>query len=162
MPKLISAETCDAPYKLPQNEIKQFIHSLFAGKYKEIERMINVFDNSSISTRHISVPVEWLSLEHTFKERNEIFKETAVELSEKALNKALSNVNASYGDINNIIFVTSTGLSTPTLRQFCLTGLNLTRTLSGLRYGDSAAPAVLQGQQRQWITAGQTQNITRW
>lgn len=125
MPKLISVGTSEAPYKLSQNEIKEFTQNLFADKYEEIERMISVFDNSSIVQRHISVPVEWLGRNHTFKERNEIFRDVAVELSEKAVEVTLKNAGADINDINNIIFVTSTGLSTPTVDAILFNKLKL-------------------------------------
>lgn len=115
MPKLISTGTSDAPYKLSQNEVKQFTRSLFTETFEEIERMITVFDNSGIAARHTSVPVEWLSKTHDFKERNEIFRETALKLSVDAINKCLNNAGVDYSDIDHIIFVTSTGISTPTI-----------------------------------------------
>lgn len=115
MAKIISVGTCDAPYKLPQNEIREFVKKLYANTYNEIERMISVFDNSTISSRHLSAPIEWLEKEHSFKERNEKFRDVAVELSIKAINECLLNVNAENCDIHNIIFVTSTGIATPTI-----------------------------------------------
>jgi alkylresorcinol/alkylpyrone synthase len=130
MAKIISVGTSDAKYKLSQNEIKEFVHNLFSNSYSEIERMIGVFDNSTISTRHISVPVDWLSKEHSFKERNEIFKQVAVELSKNAINECLTNVNADYSGINNIIFVTSTGIATPTIDAILFNELKLNKHIT--------------------------------
>lgn len=115
MPKIISTGTADAPYKLPQSEIKNFIYNLFSGADIDVDRLINVFDNSEISNRHISVPTEWLSKEHSFKERNEIFKVTATKLAKDAIGKCLNNAGITPSEINNIIYVTSTGVMTPTL-----------------------------------------------
>lgn len=115
MPKIISTATADAPYKIPQSEIKNFIYNLFSGAEIDIERLIKVFDNSEISGRHISIPPEWLSKEHSFKERNEIFSEVAINLSKEAISKCLSNTGVLPSQINNIIYVTSTGVMTPTL-----------------------------------------------
>lgn len=127
MAKIISVGTCDAPYKLPQSEIREFVKKLYANTYKEIERMISVFDNSTIANRHISVPVEWLGENHSFKERNEKFREVAIELSINAINECLNKVNAEYSDIHNVIFVTSTGLSTPTIDAILFNKLKLDR-----------------------------------
>ncbi len=115
MAKLISTGTADAPYKLPQDEIRNFVYNLYSGKYNEIERLIGVFDNSTIAKRHISVPVEWLSKEHTFAERNIVFRDVAIDLSKKAAADCLEKCGAEYSDIHNIIYVTSTGVMTPTL-----------------------------------------------
>jgi len=127
MAKIISVGTADAPYKLRQSEVKSFIHNLFSTSYNEIDRLITVFDNSNISNRHFSVEMDWLSDEHAFSERNRIFKEVALELSEKAINECLKNTGADYSDINNIIYVTSTGLTTPTLDAILFNKLNLNR-----------------------------------
>lgn len=127
MAKLISVGTADAKYKLPQSEIKDFIRSLYSQSYSELERMISVFDNSTISTRHISVPTEWLGKEHSFKERNEIFKIEAVELCKKAIDECIQTVSAEYSDIHNIILVTSTGIATPTLDAILFNELKLSR-----------------------------------
>lgn len=127
MPKIISAGTADAPYKLPQSEVKNFIYNLYSNTYSEIERMISVFDNSNISNRHISVPIEWLGNEHSFQERNAVFRKEALKLSEEAVNECISGTGASYSDINNIIFVTSTGLSAPTIDALLFNSLKLDR-----------------------------------
>jgi len=127
MSRIISAGTADAPYKLPQSEVKRFIHNLYANTYDEIDKMISVFDNSTISNRHFSVPVEWLIDEHSFSERNKIFKDVALELTEKAIEESLNNAEADYSDIDNIIFITSTGLSTPTIDALLFNKLKLNR-----------------------------------
>ncbi len=115
MPKIISTATADASFKLPQSDIKNFIYNLFSDADIDIDRLINVFDNSEISNRHISVPTKWLSKEHSFKERNVIFKVTAEKLAKEAIEKCLNSTGISPSQINNIIYVTSTGVMTPTL-----------------------------------------------
>jgi alkylresorcinol/alkylpyrone synthase len=115
MSKIISAGTSDAKYELSQGDLKEFTHDLFHDSGVDIERMISVFDNSTISRRHITVPVEWLKHNHTFSERNSIFRENAVELASEAIEECLGKVNADYSDIDNIIFISSTGISAPTI-----------------------------------------------
>jgi alkylresorcinol/alkylpyrone synthase len=114
MPKIISAGTCDAPYRITQDEIKNFIHNLFSS-YPDIDKMINVFDNSQIRKRHISVPIEWFKYRHSFKDRNEIFRETSLTLAKSAIENCLKPAGISASDIDCIIFVSSTGIITPTL-----------------------------------------------
>ncbi len=127
MSKIISAGTADAKYVLSQNELKQFIFNLFNHSEIDIERMVTVFDNSSISRRHITVPIEWLKENHSFQERNEIFKRSAIELASEAIKECIQKAGADYTDIDNIIFVTSTGLSTPTIDAELFNKLKLNR-----------------------------------
>jgi alkylresorcinol/alkylpyrone synthase len=127
MPRVISVGTADAPYKIDQSEVKSFIYDLFSNNYPEIDRMINVFDNSSISRRHFSVPVAWLNYKHSFSERNKVFIDTAFELTQKAIKECLANADAEHSDIDCIIFITSTGLSTPTIDALLFNELKLKR-----------------------------------
>lgn len=126
MPKIISTATADAPYVLPQNEIKNFTYNLFSGSDIDIERLISVFDNSEIIQRHISVEPEWLSKEHSFEERSGIFAEVSLRLAKQAIVECLAGVNTTPAKIDNIIYVTSTGVMTPTLdaRLFNELGFN--------------------------------------
>ena len=126
MPKIISTATADAPYMLPQSEIKNFTYNLFSGSDIDIERLISVFDNSEISQRRISVEPDWLSKEHSFKERSEIFSEVSLQLAKQAIVECLAGVNITPAKIDNIIYVTSTGVMTPTLdaRLFNELGFN--------------------------------------
>ncbi|MGH2574742.1 MAG: type III polyketide synthase, partial [Ignavibacteria bacterium] len=125
MSKVISVGTCDAPYKLSQREIKSFIYNLFADSDVGIENMMSVFDNSKISERHISIPIEWLGKNHTFPERNQLYVENAVNMSEKAINSCLNKIKCDYSDIDHIIFISSTGLSTPSVDAFLFNRLKL-------------------------------------
>ncbi len=115
MSGIISVGSAPGRFDLPQSAIKEFTYNLFSGSGVEIDRLISVFDNSSVETRHLSVPVEWLKKEHSFSERNQLFLSESLQLAKSAVERCLENAGASYSDIDNIIFITSTGLSTPTL-----------------------------------------------
>lgn len=114
MAKLISIGTCNAPYVLAQDDIKHFIHNLFSS-YSGIDSMISVFDNSEITSRHISVPIDWFKSKHSFGERNKIYRDSSINLTKVAVNSSLKKANIDKDDINCIIFVSSTGIATPTV-----------------------------------------------
>jgi len=116
MPKIISAGTADAPYEISQTDIKNFIYDLFSGSKKtEIDRMITVFDNSEIEKRNIAVPSDWLSKDHSLSERSRIFTDTSVNMAKRAIQNCLGKTEIKPAEIDNIIYVTSTGIMTPTL-----------------------------------------------
>jgi alkylresorcinol/alkylpyrone synthase len=125
MAKVISVGTADAPYKFPQNEVKNFVHQLFSGAREDIERMINVFDNSKIELRHFSQPKEWASQTHGFRERNELYIKNACALSSAAACDCIKKINAEPSDIDHIIFVSSTGISTPSIDALLINELKL-------------------------------------
>jgi alkylresorcinol/alkylpyrone synthase len=115
MPHIISAGTADAPFKLPQEVVKRFIYNLFSNSSIDVDRMISVFDNSSVSERHFSAPMEWFGEEHTFAEKNRVYKGTALKLSAQAIEDCLKKANIDISLIDHVFFVSSTGLATPTV-----------------------------------------------
>lgn len=127
MSYVVSTASADAPYELKQKDVKQFVLNLFSGADAGIERMISVFDNSNVETRHFSAPIEWFSEEHTFAEKNKRYIETAVKLSQEVIEKCLNSTGASVDDIDHIIFVSSTGISTPSIDALLFNRLKLKR-----------------------------------
>jgi alkylresorcinol/alkylpyrone synthase len=125
MAKVISVGTADAPYKFPQSEVKGFVYQLFSNAREDIERMINVFDNSTIEVRHFSQPKEWATKTHGFRERNELYIKNACALSSEAVCNCINRINAQFSDFDHIIFVSSTGISTPSIDALLINELKL-------------------------------------
>ncbi|RHW34958.1 type III polyketide synthase [Lysinibacillus yapensis] len=120
MPKIASVSTYNPPYTLEQANIEQLTKELFDNKIPQLERLLKVFENGEIKQRHFCVPLEWHREEHTFEERNNLYIELAVNYSVKAIEACLSNTEfldraIAPGEIDAIIFVSSTGISTPSL-----------------------------------------------
>src|SRR6266542_431380 len=103
MSRIVSVGTALPPFSYPQSTVKEFIRELFKETVPEIERLSGIFDNSSISTRHFSVPLEWLSAEHSFAERNCLFRENALQLSESAVTSCLGKAGTTKENIDHII-----------------------------------------------------------
>jgi len=78
-------------------------------------RLIEVFENSEIESRHTSAPLEWFGERHTFAERNALYVETAVKLGCEAATRALERAQLTPRDVDHVVFVSSTGLSTPSI-----------------------------------------------
>lgn len=112
---ILSASTANPEFILSQSSIKKFVFNLFQNKINDIDRLINVFENSQIQYRHFAVPVDWTLFEHSFKERNEIFSKAAFDLSVKCITDLLEKTNIYPTDFTSIIYVSSTGVMTPTL-----------------------------------------------
>lgn len=125
MSKVISVGTADIPYNYDQSVAKDFAHTLFSKRRKDIERLIGVFDNAMIENRHFCFPREWFTTDHSFVERTQQFKRLSYELSVDALNKCLENAGADYDDFDHIIFVSSTGMSAPTIDAQIINSMRL-------------------------------------
>lgn len=115
IPKIQAVGTAVPNYALQQNEIKQFAAGLFRSHVDQIDRLLPVFENSCIKFRHLSQPLEWYGIPHTFTEANKIFEKVALDLCEEAILQAMQRGKMEPKDIGMIIFVSSTGITTPTL-----------------------------------------------
>ena len=114
-PKILSVATALPPHRVGQGEAKRFARGMFAGAHKDFERLIPIFDNVHVENRYFCVPVEWFEEDHSFSEKNALYVEHALNLSEKAARRALDRAGADPEDVGAIFFVSTTGLSTPSL-----------------------------------------------
>lgn len=116
MPKIHAVSTYSPPYEVPQSQAEEFIHQLFAGKMEKIERYLKVFKNGEILNRQVAMPIEWYKEEHTFSEKNDLYIELATEYGIRVIQACLAEVsNVEITDIDAIIFVSTTGISTPSI-----------------------------------------------
>jgi len=120
MPKIVSISE-----SVPQNEIEQkqvavFARELFVNVYKDIERLLKVFENGQIEKRHFAKPLSWYQAHHTLEEKNSAYIETAVPLGMNAIEDCLSSSQflkerIPYEEIEAIFFISSTGMATPSI-----------------------------------------------
>lgn len=120
MPKILSVSTVLPPYEVKQEQAVELTRSLFSNRYKDIERLLKVFENAEIEKRDVCMPLEWYSEPHDFKERNDLFIHHAVNLGIEAINHCLNNgdgliKSVSPSEIDAIFFVSSTGIATPSI-----------------------------------------------
>jgi alkylresorcinol/alkylpyrone synthase len=115
MPKIVSIGTALPPHKILNEEAKMFAKKLFSSNFPEIDRYLSIFDHTSIEQRFLSQPVEWFADEQSFSERNRLYCETAVELGENAIRDCLKKTGISAEEIDQIVFVSTSGISTPSI-----------------------------------------------
>lgn len=114
-PKILSVATAVPRHRIGQEEVKDFARSMFGGAHRDIERLMPVFDNVDIEGRNFCVPLEWFGEDHTFSEKNGLYLENAMQLSEKAARRALDKAGIDAAEIGALFFVSTTGLATPSL-----------------------------------------------
>ena len=115
VPRILSVASALPPHRVGQEEAKTFARSMFSRGHGDIERLLPIFDNVNIENRYFCVPAEWFERDHTFAEKNALYVEHALDLSEKAARRALDRAGAEPEDVGGIFFVSTTGLSTPSL-----------------------------------------------
>ena len=124
-PRVLSVATAVPKYRVVQSTARDFARAMFSGVYKDVERLLPVFDNVEIDGRNFCVPPEWFYEDHTFPEKNALYVEHALDLSEKAAHRALDKAGADPSEVGAIFFVSTTGLSTPSIDSQLLPRLGL-------------------------------------
>ena len=145
-PRIISVATALPPYRIGRDEAKEFARGMFSEAHGDLERLLKVFDNTNIDGRYFCVPPTWFEGAHGFTEKNALYVEHALDLSEKAARRALDRAGALPEDVGGIFFVSTTGLSTPSLDSKLIFRLGLsehTRRLPIWGLGCSAGVAGL-------------------
>lgn len=79
------------------------------------ERLLPVFDHGGIETRRLCMPLDWYVEEHSFGERNDRYLEHGESLAAAAITAALARAALGPRDVDHIVFVSSTGIATPSL-----------------------------------------------
>jgi len=119
--RLLGLATAVPQYIARQEDAKALLASLLAAEAPGEEpgadwsRLLPVFDHGGIETRRLCMPLDWYAADHSFGERNDRYLEHAVALSTEAALRALERAGLSPRDVDHIVFVSSTGIATPSL-----------------------------------------------
>ena len=82
---------------------------------RAMERLLPVFDRTGVKTRYLARPLDWYAQGQTFETRNGVFAECGLDLAERAVRTCLERSGVAADQIDHVFFVTTTGLSTPSL-----------------------------------------------
>ena len=143
-PRLLSLATAVPPYRLEQRDVMKIAARLFDGAFVDLDRLLGVFDNAAIETRHSCVPLDWYMDDHGLAERNALYLENAVALIARATADALATAGLTAGDIDFIVSVSSTGIATPSLDALLMERMPFRRDVQRLPiFGLGCAGGVL-------------------
>jgi alkylresorcinol/alkylpyrone synthase len=113
--RLLGLATAVPPHRLPQNDVRLAAGRILGSRFADFERLAGSFANSGIANRYSVVPFEWFETEKDWPDRTGAYLEGAVALFVTAAERALANAGLAAEDIDIIVTVSSTGISTPTL-----------------------------------------------
>ena len=129
MPYLAAISTVDFPFKADQSEVKQYAKELFQPSFPQVERMLSAFDNAEIKTRNFCKPLDYYSSVHSFKEQNDEYIKIALEYSIIAIEEAVASAQINKNEITDIIFVSTTGLATPSMDALIINKMKLNQNI---------------------------------
>jgi alkylresorcinol/alkylpyrone synthase len=126
-PKILSVGTALPEHRIEQHNIREFARILFASSFRDIDRLVTIFENSQIKTRAFCTDLSWFQSPKSFAEKNDLYVQHASSLSEAAAREALVKANLEPSQIDAIIFVSTTGLATPSLDTVLIKHLGLSQ-----------------------------------
>ncbi|WP_027409176.1 type III polyketide synthase [Anoxybacteroides tepidamans] len=120
MPAIVSVGLASLPFKVQQEEARQYVKELFEPSIPHIERLLPIFANGGIEARSFVQPLEWYKKRHRFSEKNDLYIENAVRYGCEAIEKCLKNRSflnkpIDYEEVEAIFYISTTGLATPSI-----------------------------------------------
>jgi len=125
MPSLAAISKIDFPFKVEQDKAKQCAKEVFMSSFPQIERLLGAFDNTEIKTRNFCKPLDYYTKPHSFQEQNDEYIKIALEYSVKAIEACIVSAKIKKEAITDIIFISTTGLSTPSIDALIINKMRL-------------------------------------
>jgi alkylresorcinol/alkylpyrone synthase len=129
-PAIAAVHTAVPRHTLAQADLQAFAGRFFAGEFRELPRLLRAFDHAGVHTRQLARPLDWFDVPRSFPEKNAVWQEVALELAEKATRGALERADVPAADLGAIVFVSSTGLATPSLDARLVQNVGMSRAVS--------------------------------
>lgn len=132
MPQIVSVSKIDLPYKVSQSKLKDFSRSIFSKKFKDIDRLLESFENSKIKKRNLCVGLDFFSKNKSFSDKNKIYIKDSLKYSVEAIKKILDKTSIRKEQITDLIFISSTGISTPGVDALIINEMRLNPNINRL------------------------------
>jgi alkylresorcinol/alkylpyrone synthase len=126
MPYIIGLGTAVPSNVVHQAEARDYAAQHFTRFLPHMDRLATVFKHAAIDTRYFVVPRDWWeNKEHTFQECNDVYIREATALCQQAIDRALASAGVNAQDVNNLFFVNSTGIATPSIDAMLINRLGM-------------------------------------
>ncbi|PZF78595.1 type III polyketide synthase [Aestuariivirga litoralis] len=113
--RIVSLATAVPPHVISQSDAASFATAAFGGRFDGFEQVAGVFMTSGIRRRRAVRPLEWYMQPLGWPERSEAYVDGACRMFADAAGRALDNARLRACDIDTVVTVSSTGVTTPSL-----------------------------------------------
>ena len=113
--RLLTVATAVPDHVIDQALAAHLARGYFSSRMADYDRLARVFASTGIDRRHITVPASWFDEPRGWEERTHAYVEGACELFERVVTKALAAAQLAAAQIDAVVFVSSTGISTPSI-----------------------------------------------
>jgi alkylresorcinol/alkylpyrone synthase len=112
-PRVLALATAVPANVLDQARARDYARLVFGDRIAGFGRLARVFASTGIERRYIVEPFDWYERAHNWPERTEAYIAGACKLFETVVRKALAAATLDPRDIDTVITVSSTGVTTP-------------------------------------------------
>ena len=130
MPSLAAVSKIEFPYKINQQEVKRHAKELFAPSFPHVEKMMSAFDNTGIITRNFCKPLDYYANLHSFQDQNAEYIRISLDYAVQAIEKCIASAQINKCEITDLIVISTTGLSTPSLDALIINKMRLNQNIS--------------------------------
>ncbi len=88
---------------------------MFRGRGALFDRLAGVFDNALIERRHTVAPIDWYREPHGWAERTCLYVDATDAMFVEAASRAIDAAGLDPTDIDGLVFVSTTGIATPSI-----------------------------------------------
>ncbi len=113
--QLLGLATAVPTVCLDQATVIDHARRIFGGRTGLFETLESVYTNARIETRYACEPLDWFDAATGIAEKTQLYETHATRLAQQVSEKALKETGLTAADIDSIVFVSSTGIATPSI-----------------------------------------------
>jgi alkylresorcinol/alkylpyrone synthase len=98
-----------------QETLTAALSAQWGGQHYNPERLAQIHQATLVGGRHLALPLAEYAALGGFGKRNQAWLRVALELGEAAIREALTRAGLAPRDVGHLLFVTTTGIATPSL-----------------------------------------------
>lgn len=132
IPRITGVATAVPPHAVTQETAATFARSFFGDDLPEIERLLGAFANAGIERRYLACSPDWYDTPRPFHRKNQVYHRVARSLGGEAAEAAIRATGTHRKDLGAIVFVSTTGIATPSLDSVLIQDLDLPRDIARL------------------------------
>jgi alkylresorcinol/alkylpyrone synthase len=125
MPFIAAISKIDLPDRVNQQDVKAQAREMFSKDFPQVDRLIQAFDNTGIVTRNFVKPISYYAETTTFKQRNDEYIRLSLQYAVQAVQESIVKAGIDKLDITDIIFISTTGLATPSMDALIINQMQL-------------------------------------
>jgi alkylresorcinol/alkylpyrone synthase len=114
-------------YRISQEDVARLSEVAFDRSKSDLERLMPVFGNAGIASRYFCMPADWYLQPHGWVERSKLYVDHAVDLLAEVALKCLAKAECRVEDVDAIVTVSTTGVTTPSLDALLMERLAMRR-----------------------------------